>query len=160
MKTAAALLVLAVGASTAHASSDEPEANTVVITEKGSPFWAGVSITTGVVSLGLISAAVYYHVDWQSDVDNIQARKATPGPITQDDCGQTGIEDQNGVFTRLCDKRDLSKTLLLAGALTIPVVAISAYFGFVHVTKRDVRRISVVPTVTTETAGLTLDVRW
>ena len=159
MKTKAALLVLAL-ASTAHADSDQPESNTVVITEKGSPFWAGVAVTTGVVSLGLLSTGMYYNASWRGDINSVQVQKPDDSPVTESDCGRSDIDDKNGVFADLCNKRDRSRTLLMAGLLTVPVVAISAYFGFFRVTKREVLTIALVPTVTTQTAGLTLDVRW
>jgi hypothetical protein len=159
MKSAAALMVLAL-ASTARADSDEPESKTIVITEKGSPFWAGVAVTTGVVSLGLLATGTYYNASWRGDVDSVRVQKPDDGPVTEADCGRTDIVDMGGTFGELCKRRDRARTLLVAGLLTVPVVAISAYFGFFRVSKRELRTIALVPTVTTETAGLTLDVRW
>jgi hypothetical protein len=162
MKTTSVLLILALGATTAAADgrADEPEAETIVVTEKGSPFWAGVAVTSGVMTLGLLSAGVYYQGSWSSAVDSVQAEKPEPGPITQDDCGRRDISDKNGVFADLCRDRDRARSLLLAGLIAVPVVIVSTYFGFVRETKREVRTVAIIPTVTTETAGLTLDVRW
>lgn len=159
MKTVATLVVIALGAATARAS-DDPETTKVVITEKGSPFWAGVAVSSGVVTLGLLSGGIYYQSDWRDDIASVRVSKPEAGPVTQDDCGRAGIEDMNGVFTRLCEKRDRAKTLLLAGMLAVPLVAFTTYLGFVRESRREVRTIALVPTVTPHTAGLTLDVRW
>lgn len=158
MKTAAAFVVIALGA-TAHAG-DDPETAKVVITEKGSPFWAGVAVSSGVVTLGVLSAGIYYQSDWREDIASVRVSKPESGPVTQDDCGRAGIEDTNGVFTRMCEKRDRAKTLLLAGMLAVPLVAFTTYLGFVRESRREVRTIALVPTVTPQTAGLTIDVRW
>ncbi|MFN0252236.1 MAG: hypothetical protein ACKV2T_35495 [Kofleriaceae bacterium] len=112
------------------------------------------------MTLGLFGAGMYYQVSWEGQVDSIRATKLEPGPITGDDCGRPDIFDMNGVFSSVCRDRDRARSLLLAGLIGVPVVAVSAYFGFVRVTKREVRSVAIVPTVTTETAGLTLDVRW
>jgi hypothetical protein len=163
MKTTVALVVIALGATTVHAdrrASDKPETETIVVTEKGSPFWAGVAVTSGVVTLGLFGAGMYYQASWKGQVDSIQAEKPEPGAITGDDCGRADIDDKNGVFASVCRDRDRAKSLLLAGLIAVPVVVVSTYVGFIRETKREVRTVAIIPTVTTETAGLTLDVRW
>lgn len=159
----AVTLVLSVSPAFANDGSqdDEVAPETVVITEKGHPFWAGVAISTGVLSLGLVTAASYYYVSWRGDVDSIRvSRPGQPGHIGPEDCGKPGIEDMNGVFTSLCTKRSRSLNLLIAGAALVPIVVASGYFGYVYVSKREVRRVAVVPTITPQAAGLTLDVRW
>jgi hypothetical protein len=162
MKLVAAVMVMALGSTTALANDreDEPETNTVVITEKGSPFWAGVAVSSAVVNLGLISAGFYYHAKMDNDLPGIRVSKPEAGAITPDDCGRTDIDDKNGVFASVCTSRKRAIGFKLAGLLTLPLVAVTTYLGFFRVTKREVRTVALVPTVTTETAGLTLDVRW
>lgn len=165
MKAIAAVMVVALGASAASAEDrgvtrDAPERKTITIVERGSPFWAGVAVTTGLVSVGLLGAGIYYHASWRGDIDGIRATKPGGGPITADDCGDPTVYDMNGVFTFLCQDRDRSRTLLLVGLASVPIAVASTYLGFVRVTKREVRTVALVPTLTPQTAGLALDVRW
>jgi hypothetical protein len=165
MRTLAALMVLALGTSSAFANDrgeipDEPETKTVVITEKGSPFFRGVFASSLIASTALMSAAIYYNLSWRADIDNVRVAKPEDGSITQDDCGRSDIEDKNGIFTSMCAKRDRSRILGIAGLAMAPVVAATFYFGFVRISKREVKTIAIIPTVTPQVAGATLDIRW
>lgn len=165
MKRWSVLAMLALSTSTVFANDrsdvpEEPETKTVVVTEKGDPFWAGVGVSTAVLGAGLLSAGMYYNVMWRSDIDNIRVSKSTQGNVTEQDCGAAGIEDKNGVFTSLCARRDRAKTLMLVGLALVPVAITTTYLGFFRVTTREVKSVALVPTITTHTAGLSLDVRW
>lgn len=111
MKAAAAMMLVVLGATTAYANDrgdipDEPERDTVVVTERGSRLWAGVAASAGLVGLGLLSAGVYYQASWTADRERISVSAPERGPITQDDCGRADIVDRNGVFASVCEKRD------------------------------------------------------
>lgn len=66
----------------------------------------------------------------------------------------------NGVFTSVCHDRDRAVLFRNIALLTLPVVAVSGYFAFFHERTVEKRTVAIVPTVTTQTAGAMLDVRW
>jgi hypothetical protein len=165
MKTLAAFLAVALASSSALANDgtdipDEPEPQTVVVTERGSPLWRAAFVTSSVAFIGLAGAHFYYWSSWHGDVDNIRASKSGSGVITQDDCAHPErVDDKNGVFTSLCRKRDRSLLFGTAAMLTVPLAVVTGYFAFFHVTRRE-KTIAIVPTVTPQVAGATLDIRW
>ncbi len=159
MKALAVFLVLVLGSSTVHAN-DREDAEATVETQRGSTIWKAAFASSTVIFLGLTTASIYTTAAWRSDLSDVRAEKASPGPITEDDCGDPSVVDKNGVFADVCRNHGRSRRFMLAAVMSIPFVAVTGYFAFVHVTKREKRTIALVPTVTTQSAGATLDIRW
>lgn len=148
-------IAMLLGATTASA---ETKSDTITVT--GSSEAKALFVASTATFVGFTAAMFYTSMKFHADVPNIQANKPEPGPITEDDCGRLDVSDKNGVFTSVCHDRDRSVLFRNIALLALPVVAVSGYFAFFHKRTIEKRSIAIVPTVTTQTAGAMLDVRF
>ncbi len=161
MKPLAMVLVLALGTGTALANdgSRAPETND---TEERSPVWFGTFVTSTVVSVAAISVYAYSYKAVDDEVALIRAEDLghPSSSITEQDCGDPNIVDTGGHFRKACTWSNRSRSAALVTMIAVPLAVVTGYFAFRSLPKKEKRSIAVIPTVTTQSAGAIVDIRW
>jgi hypothetical protein len=121
-------------------------------------FFASLALTVGTgVIWGLSVVSV------QSEADQIEAMNANGTTITQDDCNNRGgiSGDVDGHFDSACTWRSVSRT---AGVFAVGfgvVTIVSAIFAFRGgETATAASGVSITPTLSRNSAGAQLQLRW
>lgn len=155
----AAVVVLALASGSALANGTIPDAPPPE-TEERSPVWLGMFLTSSVMIVGGISLYSFgaHRVDEEAEL--VRLEDAGGGLITQDDCGRQDLLAADGHFDSACTWSRRTRYAALTTLAAIPVAIVSGYFAFRAMPEKEKRTIALVPTVTTQSAGAMLDVRW
>ena len=126
--------------------------------------WKPIFFASVAASVAALGYSVY---GYSRMLDEAQAVRLDyrPGPgsnLTHEDCGRADLNALDPHFTNACTWRTRSTgAALVSGGLGILAVAAS-YMAFVHRgdEQRTSTKISVTPTITTDSAGASLQLGW
>ncbi|MGE0400768.1 MAG: hypothetical protein AB7T06_28920 [Kofleriaceae bacterium] len=154
-KTAAVVVALALVSGTALADGDGGP----VETEERSPVWLGTFVASSVMVIGGISIYAYgaHRVDDEAEQIRLGGVATT---ISDSDCDTQSLRDMDGHFDAACRWNKRTRYAALTTLVMVPVAIVSGYLAFREMPKKEKRGVAFVPTVTTESAGAMLDVRW
>jgi hypothetical protein len=160
-KATAVVMMLAL-ASTASADEVAPTTTAdeeTVVDDRTVPTAMFISFSAiAVASLGVYFYAGHAISEAEPRIaDELQATGAT---ITEDDCGNDSYRAMSRSFDSACSWTRRSAIAMPVALITIPAAIISGYFAFRSQPKKEKRSVALIPTVTTQTAGAMLDVRW
>lgn len=130
--------------------------------EERSPVWLGAFITSTAIAAVGLSVYVYSAKAIDDEVTQIRVEDVTgtSGTITDQDCGNPNIRDAAGHFEAACAWSSRSRVAFFTTAVAVPFAVFTGYLAFRSLPKAEKRRVAVVPTVTTQSAGALLDIRW
>jgi hypothetical protein len=159
-KATAVVMVLALAST---ASADEVPTTTpdeeTVVDDRTVPTAMFISFS----AIAVASLGVYFyagHAIGEAEPRIADELQATGATITEDDCGNETYRTQSRSFDSACSWTRRSAIAMPVALITIPAAIISGYFAFRSQPKKEKRSVALIPTVTTQTAGAMLDVRW
>lgn len=151
-KLAAGMLMVALVCGTAFADDD---------VEERSPVWLPMFVSS--TTIALLGVSVYLYAGHEIDEAQPGIRtelSMTSGSISDSDCPNEAYRSQSKSFDSACTWVSRSKLAIPTVFVMAPIAIISGYLAFREQPKKEKRSVALIPTMTTQSAGAMLDVRW
>jgi hypothetical protein len=155
-KSTAALLMVVLAYGTAFADDVGPEE-----VEERSAAWLPIFVSATTIAVAAVSVNVYARHAIDDAIPGIREELGTTGgSISDEDCNNQGYRDQSKSLDSACTWTTRSLIAVPTFLVMAPLAIVSGYLAFRSLPKKEKRSVALIPTVTTQSAGAMLDIRW